>query len=420
MQLTRNSSRRFGEIPLASLRAFICNHDTDPPFASLTCALLQLSLPRMAKYILPLIFVASQLKAANPPDANIIKSRPPALIQKGDQQALGGLRSGMSVSLYPKVAEDELKRPNGIWYRKGEKKPFTGTKVGSPHVMFADPREWVETPILDGKIQGTEIWYYQDGSMKRESFYGNGTRQGLEIRYYQDGSRWLETPFVDGKRHGMEIGYHKDGSTKSAETPHVQGKRQGTSIWYHKTGSKRMEMPYVDDSPHGTAIEYREDGSKESETVWAKNIRQSKIWYRKDGTKWREIPDYDHPLVDIPIYYDKNGIKIEPPMVNGKHHGMVLGFYEDGSKWIETPYVEDKIHGTRISYHEDGSIQATTPYLDGKKDGPQIWYYKDGSRIVTHYVNDKMHGPQIWYRKDGSIKRESFYEHGRKISDEEY
>ena len=235
-------------------------------------------------YILPLLFVASQLKAANPPEANTIKSRTPALIQKGDQQALGGLRSGMSVSLFPKVAEDELKRPNGIWYRKGEKKPFTGTKVGSPHGMFVNQREWVETPILDGKIQGTEIWYYQDGSMKRESCYGNGIRQGLEIRYNKDGSRWLETPFVDGKRHGMEIGYHKDGSTKSAETPHVQGKRQGTSIWYHKTGSKWMEMPYVDNSPHGTAIEYREDGSKESETVWAKNIRQSKIWYRKDGS----------------------------------------------------------------------------------------------------------------------------------------
>ena len=42
--------------------------------------------------------------------------------------------------------------------------------------MFVNQREWVETPILDGKIQGGDL--VLPGRIdEEESFYGNGIRQ---------------------------------------------------------------------------------------------------------------------------------------------------------------------------------------------------------------------------------------------------
>ncbi|MBT3469992.1 MAG: hypothetical protein HN467_11775 [Opitutae bacterium] len=86
-----------------------------------------------------------------------------------------------------------------------------------------------------------------------------------EVLYHEDGSKRSETPYVDGKMHGTALWYFKDGSTKtSAEWVHGTG----TEIWYHEDGSKWVETPYVDGKQHGTAIQYNKDGSPQNEIVY--------------------------------------------------------------------------------------------------------------------------------------------------------
>jgi antitoxin component YwqK of YwqJK toxin-antitoxin module len=166
--------------------------------------------------------------------------------------------------------------------------------------------------------------------MRGGLYYARGDKEpftGKQITPHSDGSKWLEMPYVNGKRHGKKIWYEIDGRI-GYETPYVDGRRQGVAITYYEDGSKKAETPWVKGNRNGTKIKYRQDGSKESETVYLNNNKQSGIWYREDGSKWKEMRYDKDQHNGVPTYYDENGIKKEePPMVDGKLHGMVVGYH---------------------------------------------------------------------------------------------
>ena len=147
----------------------------------------------------------------------------------------------------------------GVFYAKGETEPFTGTAI-----FNRGDGSRTETPFVNGKMHGTQIWYFKDGSTKTSEFvHGTGT----VISYYEDGSKKWETPYANGKMHGRRIEYNQDGS-KKYESTLVNGKQHGTVIHYREDGSTHSEIPYVDGKRHGTAIVYNEDGSKKFEAVF--------------------------------------------------------------------------------------------------------------------------------------------------------
>ena len=182
------------------------------------------------------------------------QSQPSALIQKGDQQAWIGFRTGIMPSIR-EVRTGDLRMRDGLYYARGDKEPFNGKQI--------TPRS--------------------------------------------DGSKWLEMPYVNGKRHGKKIWYDDDGRIWS-ETPYVDGRRQGVAIKYYKDGTKKSEEPWADGIRVGSGIEYRENGMIAKEVEYADSVR-SEVWYREDGSKWKEMR-YDKDQDNgIPTYYDENGIK---------------------------------------------------------------------------------------------------------------
>ena len=46
----------------------------------------------------------------------------------------------------------------------------------------------------------------------------------------------------------------------------------------------------------------------------------------------------------------------------------------------ETPYLEGKRQGVMIKYYEDGSKSSETPYVDGNANGTEIKYRRNGSK----------------------------------------
>ena len=175
------------------------------------------------------------------------KSQPSALIQKGDQQAWIGLRTGI-VPRTREVRNGNLTWRGGLYYARGDKEPFTGKKI--------TPRS--------------------------------------------DGSKWLEWPYVNGKRHGTDIWYDNDGRI-SSETPYVDGRRQGVAIKYYKDGTKKSEEPWADGIRVGSGIEYRENGMIAKEVEYADSV-QSAVWYREDGSKWKEMRYDKDQHNGIPTY----------------------------------------------------------------------------------------------------------------------
>ena len=317
------------------------------------------------------------------------QSQPSALIQKGDQQAWVGLRSGI-VPRTRVVGSDELEKrldasgTTHIMYVVGESEPFTGMGV----------------------------WYNKDGSKNRESVYENGKLHGTEIRYTKDGRR-LEIPYVDGKKHGMQTWYYETGNKKE-ETPYVEGKRHGTEVEY-RWGYKWRETPYVDGKIHGMRIRYRGDGSKEKVTPYENGYRHGmEIWYFKDGSSFKETPFVDGHPHGMVIQYHENGSKrMESQYVDGKRIGMEIMYYEDGSKFSETPYVDGNANGTVIKYRRNGSKEMETVYVKHSKQS-EVWYREDGSKWKEMpYKGHVLHGTAVSYHKDGSTRDGSPWVQGK-------
>jgi len=71
------------------------------------------------------------------------------------------------------IARQKLEKRGGVLgllYVKGETEPFTGTAF----LSFANGSKSEVTPYVDGKINGTQIGYREDGSKAMETLYENG------------------------------------------------------------------------------------------------------------------------------------------------------------------------------------------------------------------------------------------------------
>ena len=98
-------------------------------------------------------------------------------------------------------------------------------------------------------------------------------------------------------------------------------------------------------------------------------IEGHKLIERKGITYRRKMLFFTtgEPFTGTGIWRCEDGSKMEEaPYVNGKEHGMVIGYNRDGSKSRETPYVDDKVHGTWITYREDGSKWVENVYENGE------------------------------------------------------
>ena len=94
------------------------------------------------------------------------KSQPSALIQKGDQQAWIGFRTGIVPSTR-EVRTGNLRMRGGLYYARGDKEPFNGKQI-TPR---SDGSKWLEMPYVNGKRHGKRIWYDDDGRIWSETPY---------------------------------------------------------------------------------------------------------------------------------------------------------------------------------------------------------------------------------------------------------
>ena len=117
-------------------------------------------------------------------------------------------------------------------------------------------------PYVDGERHGTHVFRRADGGVI-ESPYVNGELHGTEV-YRFAGGDVLEVPWVNGEKHGMEIERWSNGDVY--ETPYVNGEIHGTRVYRYASGTV-SEVPWVNDERHGTAISRRPDG-RVFETRW--------------------------------------------------------------------------------------------------------------------------------------------------------
>jgi MORN repeat variant len=110
--------------------------------------------------------------------------------------------------------------------------------------------------------------FYEDGEVKIEQEFKNDSIQdGYYKKYFPNRNVALEIEFRNNKINGKELAYYEDGSIKSRSN-FIDDKRDGEAIWYFKNGQDSLKLNYYDGILVGESYEYYSVGKLKYYTVY--------------------------------------------------------------------------------------------------------------------------------------------------------
>ncbi len=167
-----------------------------------------------------------------------------------------------------------------VYYEKGSKQPLQGEY----RIIRGLDEERVK--LSDGIINGDYL-RYRDGVLRESGIYAKGKRNGIFTEYYQDGvTPRKETPMQQGKIDGTVKTYFRNGKIE-IEKEYRQSVESGRERRFDsKTGEQIFESHYIDGKKEGEEWEIFEDGrTLRSRTT--RHYRNGKLdgFYRVESTR---------------------------------------------------------------------------------------------------------------------------------------
>ena len=245
-----------------------------------------------------------------------------------------------------------------------------------------------------------------------ETPHKDGKKNGIEKHWDQNGQLFAETPWVDDKKHGIEKFYDENGQLEE-EVSYANDIQNGIQRFYYESGQVAYEITYKDGKRNGTEKEYDENGRLEHETPWVDDEKHgTEKWYDESGRLKRERPYVDGEINGIEKFYYENGqLRSETPWIDDERYGTEKWYDESGQLTEEVVYVNNKKNGIQKWYDENGLLEHERPWKDDKKDGTEKWYYSNGQLWrETTWVDDKKHGDEKSYSTTGELTDCSTYE----------
>lgn len=239
--------------------------------------------------------------------------------------------------------------------------PTKGLHVAYEYSDGKNPKLLLEKHYLDGKLHGLVMRYSHYGDPYYEEHYRHG--ECYLQRDYDDGKLERESHYKDHALHGVERRYHHNGTLK-AETTYQNDCIIGVQKCYHDNGILQAEIPYERGWPSGVARFYDREGELSHEVCYEGKIK--------------------------------------------------LGFYDNGALMSERPYGEEgRLHGVVREYHENGNLRAESPHYHGNCHGIERRYYPDGTlSFEAERVRGHRHGMSRWYDEVGRLEGEEEYRDG--------
>ena len=156
-------------------------------------------------------------------------------LSKEDNEFIGSLAKPEKINPNPEgVNQDELEEREGIIYLKGSDTPFTGKYLN----FFENGQKKLEGSYKDGKLDGLEVAWHENGKKMGESKFKDGM-DVLRAEYYENGQKAHEITFKDGKMI-LEMRWYENGN-KLGEGHYKDG--QANDLWarWHENGKKASE-----------------------------------------------------------------------------------------------------------------------------------------------------------------------------------
>ena len=113
----------------------------------------------------------------------------------------------------------------GTYYKKFTDVPFTGEVEGQTQGLFKN-----------GEREGSWVWYYENGQLRRKGDYKNGKVEGSWVGYYEYGQLKSKGDYKNGEEEGSWVSYYDNGQLQY-KGDYKNGKKEGYWEEYHKDGS---------------------------------------------------------------------------------------------------------------------------------------------------------------------------------------
>ncbi|MBK8340012.1 MAG: hypothetical protein IPK99_08460 [Flavobacteriales bacterium] len=202
----------------------------------------------------------------------------------------------------------------------------------------------------NGRKQGEELSFFDDGTISERITFVNGLQEGLHEQFFPGGQVKYRGSYVRGEGEGVMTWYQPDGK-KEVEGHMVSGQRDGIWYYFNTDGSVQIQMVYEqgnfikDKKENGVFKEYCDDEQLRSEHTW----KQGKL---------------NGPFTE---YYCNGTWVTEPLPVDqfGAGQGETQRVLKGQLKKREGAYRNGVLHGMVIDYGETGSAKSRVEYVDG-------------------------------------------------------
>jgi len=241
-----------------------------------------------------------------------------------------------------KIKEKKVTEIDGVICFKRNSKPVTG-------IVYSKYESGIEKYhyyVKDGKKNGIEIYFRENGDSKIKRNYKEGLLDGLAVNWLKDG--------------GIEQQYYKD------------GKKDSLFAKWDKDEKLIETRNYKDDKLDGLSVKILDDQTKNSVIEWVKkeniysqtdfeNLYESKYGHLK---RWKSLRNWIY-LTNDRIYIIE---RIEENYKNGLLDGSSTIWFLNAGQ-VQQIYINGLANGQYARFGKNGKSIETGYYKNGQKNG---------------------------------------------------
>ena len=250
----------------------------------------------------------------------------------------------------------------GILFLKANSLPFSGLV----NDVWPDGKMKYSCAYKDGKKDGPELAFYEDGSKRLAAQYKMNNKEGQAQEWWPGGQMKSMMTFLNGKPQGEAKGWHKNGKPARVEK-YEGGVKAGKSEGWWEDGKQADQTTFANGKPQGWKIKWHRNGQTNSMVFFSKGVKQgpSTTWY-DNGQRGQFVSFANgQPNGDM-IEWHRNGQQMTlEKWVNGKQHGAGAGWYADGKVKWQGMWQNGERHGQFIGYYSNGVKRLQISYNAG-------------------------------------------------------
>jgi antitoxin component YwqK of YwqJK toxin-antitoxin module len=226
---------------------------------------------------------SNQTSAETPP----AKTAQDDKINLDDNETLAKIIAG---AIDDAILQTRIKDGEELQYAPDREQPYSGwVKVyhegGQIHALGQ---------CKDGKKNGVEVRWYENGNKQWQRQWKDDQREGLWTGWYENGNKEGEANLKNGKVDGLKAEWYENGNKKSEET-YKEGKKDRFDSWY-ENGNKRATSTFKNEKMM-TQTRWKPNGEKCPVTNVV-NGNGVALWYSEDGTEGGRRTYKDGEVVD--------------------------------------------------------------------------------------------------------------------------